>query len=127
MGGDLDVAALADKSSKREASLSMTFVLHESRKFMKNYYSFSYSPIHDETGKVAGCFALPRSHSKSHQCTALRTLSELSAGALTKKRPQACASVGATLSRIRTMYLSPFFIWLTKMADGSQENLRTSS
>ena len=65
----------------------------------ETYYSFSYSPIHDEAGKVGGLFC-PSTEvtAKVINARRLRTLSELSAGALTQKTTsEACASATDTL------------------------------
>lgn len=67
----------------------------------ETYYSFSYSPIRDESGKVAGLFCPSTEVSpKVINARRLRTLSELSAGALTQKTTEAaCASVFTTLAK----------------------------
>ena len=67
----------------------------------ETFYSFSYSPIRDESGDVAGLFC------PSNDVTAkivgarrLRTLSQLAADALMQKSPAAaCASAAATLAK----------------------------
>ena len=67
----------------------------------ETYYSFSYSPIQDESGKTAGLFC------SSAEVTAqilntrrLGTLSELSANALVEKTVEgACFSASYVLSR----------------------------
>jgi PAS domain S-box-containing protein len=67
----------------------------------ETYYSFSYSPIRDESGDVGGLFC------PSNDVTAkvigarrLRTLSELAANALAQKSAAtACASAAATLAK----------------------------
>ena len=65
----------------------------------ETYYSFSYSPIYDESGKVAGLFCpSAETTSKLLHARRLRTLSELSAKALLEKSIQAaCASSLATI------------------------------
>src|SRR6201999_1200124 len=66
----------------------------------ETYYSFSYSPIFDESGKVAGLFC-PSAERTANMLNArrLRTLSELSANALLEKSTSAaCASFLATLA-----------------------------
>jgi PAS domain S-box-containing protein len=95
---------LADKVFKKgEASF-----LDDVRLFMRRedfleetYYSFSYSPIRDESGKVAGLFCPSAEVSpKIINARRLRTLSELSAGALTQKTTEAaCASAFETLAK----------------------------
>lgn len=60
----------------------------------ETYYSFSYSPIYDESGKVGGLFC-PSTETTARVLHArrLRTLSEVSAKALTEKTEQAaCVS-----------------------------------
>jgi signal transduction histidine kinase len=67
----------------------------------ETYYSFSYSPILDESGQVAGLFC-PSTEVSSKVLNArrLRTLSELSASALAEKSVDgACASATRTLAR----------------------------
>ncbi|HUQ05646.1 MAG TPA: ATP-binding protein [Kofleriaceae bacterium] len=65
------------------------------------FYSFSYSPIADESGQVGGLFC-PNTEvtAKLLHSRRLRTLSELAARALIERtRASACASVIATLAR----------------------------
>ena len=67
----------------------------------ETYYSFSYSPIRDESGTVAGLFC-PTTEVTPKVINARRlgTLSELSANALLQKTTEAaCASVAATLAK----------------------------
>jgi PAS domain S-box-containing protein len=69
----------------------------------ETYYSFSYSPIRDESGTVAGLFC-PSTEVTAKVINARRlgTLSELSADALLQKTTEAaCASVVATLAKNR--------------------------
>jgi PAS domain S-box-containing protein len=66
----------------------------------ETYYSFSYSPIRDESDQVVGLFC-PSTEvtAKVINARRLHTLSELSANALTQKTIQAaCASAMATLA-----------------------------
>jgi signal transduction histidine kinase/CheY-like chemotaxis protein len=66
----------------------------------ETYYSFSYSPIFDESGKVAGLFC-PSAERTANTLNArrLRTLSELSANALLEKSTSAaCSTFLATLA-----------------------------
>ena len=67
----------------------------------ETYYSFSYSPIRDETGRVAGLFCPNLDVTAKHLNTRrLHTLSELAARSLMEKTVQAaCASAMRTLSR----------------------------
>lgn len=67
----------------------------------ETYYSFSYSPIRDESGKVGGLFC-PSTEVTAKVVNARRllTLSELSASALMQKTTEAvCASVVSTLGK----------------------------
>lgn len=67
----------------------------------ETYYSFSYSPIRDETGAVAGLFCPTTEVTpKVINARRLSTLSELSANALVQKTTDAaCASVAETLEK----------------------------
>ena len=80
--------------------------VHDMRLFMsrgdfleETYYSFSYSPIHDESGRVAGLFCpSTETSAKILNARRLRTLSELSSKALVEKVTEsACASSLSTL------------------------------
>ena len=67
----------------------------------ETYYSFSYSPIRDETGGVGGLFC-PSAEvtSKVLNARRLRTLSELSADAFVERSVEnACASAMRTLAK----------------------------
>ncbi|HEX8925074.1 MAG TPA: GAF domain-containing sensor histidine kinase, partial [Terriglobales bacterium] len=67
----------------------------------ETYYSFSYSPIRDESGKISGLFC-PSAEvtSKVLNARRLRTLSELSATAFIEKSVEnACASITQTLAK----------------------------
>jgi hypothetical protein len=67
----------------------------------ETFYSFSYSPIRDESGQVRGLFC-PSTDvtSKVVNARRLRTLSELAADALTQKTTAgACATAARTLGR----------------------------
>ena len=95
---------LADKVFERGEA---TFV-DDVRLFMsrgdvleETYYSFSYSPIHDESGRVAGLFCpSTETTAKILNGRRLRTLSELAANAVVEKSTEAaCASSFATLAR----------------------------
>jgi len=83
------------------------FFVDDLRLFMRRgdyleetYYSFSYSPIYDESGKVAGLFCpSAETTAKNLNTRRLRTLSELSAKALIEKSIQAaCHSSLATIA-----------------------------
>jgi PAS domain S-box-containing protein len=67
----------------------------------ETYYSFSYSPIRDEFGRVAGLFCPTADVTpKVINARRLGTLSELSANALVQKTTDAaCTSVAATLGK----------------------------
>ncbi|WP_338874771.1 ATP-binding protein [Spirosoma sp. SC4-14] len=67
----------------------------------ETYYSFSYSPIRDESGNVAGLFCPSSEVTEKNLATRrLRTLSELAAKALVEKAADAaCASVADTLAK----------------------------
>ncbi len=69
----------------------------------ETYYSFSYSPIHDEAGKVGGLFCpSTETTAKILNARRLSTLSELAANAVVENTTAAaCASSFATLSRNR--------------------------
>jgi len=67
----------------------------------ETYYSFSYSPIRDESGRVQGLFCPSNDVTpKVFNARRLRTLSELSSNALIEKTIEAaCSTVAATLAR----------------------------
>jgi len=69
--------------------------------FEETFYSFSYSPIRDEFGEVAGLFCPSNDvTSKAVGARRSRTLSELVANALIQKSTAAaCASAAATLAK----------------------------
>ena len=77
----------------------------------ETYYSFSYSPIRDESGAVAGLFCPSTEVTpKVINARRLRTLSELSANALLQKTEEAaCDSVSATLAKNAEDI--PFFVF----------------
>jgi PAS domain S-box-containing protein len=88
---------LADKVfTKAEPSFANDVRLFMSRGeyLEETYYSFSYSPIYDESGKVAGLFCpSAETTAKILHARQLRTLSELSAKALVEKSVHAaCVS-----------------------------------
>jgi len=66
----------------------------------ETYFSFSYSPIRDESGNVAGLFCPNLNVTATHlNARRLRALSELATRALTEKSVEAaCASAMATLA-----------------------------
>jgi len=85
----------------------------------ETYYSFSYSPIYDESGKVGGLFC-PSAEvtSKVLNARRLRTLSELSANAFVERNVEAaCASAAATLAKNPDDV--PFALLYVLSADGS--------
>ena len=95
---------LVDKVFERgEASFldDVRFLMNRGDFIEETYYSFSYSPIRDESGNVAGLFC-PSTEVTAKVINARRlgTLSELSANALLEKTIEAtCAAVAATLSK----------------------------
>ena len=66
----------------------------------ENYFSFSYSPIRDESGKVAGLFCTNAEMTSKHlNARRLRTLSDLAQRALIEKTAAgACATAAAILA-----------------------------
>jgi len=92
---------LADKVFKQGEA---TFV-DEVRLFMsresgpeENYFSFSYSPIRDESGEVGGLFCPNAEMTAKHlNARRLRTLSELASGALMERTADAAAATAATI------------------------------
>lgn len=95
---------LADKVfQKGEASFvdDVRLFMRRGEFLEETFYSFSYSPIRDDSGAVAGLFC-PSAEvtAKVLHTRRLRTLSELAAKALIEKSAEsACASAAATLSR----------------------------
>ncbi|MGA9737635.1 MAG: response regulator [Candidatus Sulfotelmatobacter sp.] len=94
---------LADKVfEKGEASFvdDVRLFMNRGDLLEETYYSFSYSPILDETGNVAGLFCPSTEVTpKVINARRLRTLSDLSASALTQKTTEdACASALAALA-----------------------------
>ena len=95
---------LADKVLQRgEASFVDEVQLFMNREnfLEETYYSFSYSPIRDEAGRVGGLFC-PSTEVTSKVVSArqLKTLSELSANAYLQKTAEAaCRSAIQTLSK----------------------------
>lgn len=88
---------------KGEASFQddVRFLMNRGDFIEESYYSFSYSPIRDESGAVAGLFCPTTEVTpKVINARRLRTLSELSSNALLQKTTDAaCASVAATLTK----------------------------
>jgi len=93
---------LADKVFKNgEASFDEVRLFMSRGDFLEEtYYSFSYSPIRDESGNVAGLFCPSTEVTpKVINARRLRTLSQLSAHALVQKTTSAaCESAIATLA-----------------------------
>jgi CheY-like chemotaxis protein len=79
--------------------------------FEETYYSFSYSPIRDESGSVGGLFCVSTEVSpKVINARRLRMLSELATNALVQKTTEAaCAWAAATLAKTPTMCRLPCF------------------
>lgn len=84
------------------------------------YYSFSYSPIRDESGKVAGLFC-PSAETTSAVLTArrLRTLSALSANALVEKTVER-AQTSAIETLARNAEDVPFAVLYLLSEDGRE-------
>ncbi|MBI3476283.1 MAG: response regulator [Acidobacteria bacterium] len=95
---------LADKVFKMgEASFvdEVRLFMNRGNFLEETYYSFSYSPIRDESGEIAGLFCPSTEVTpKVINARRLRTLSELSARALMQRTTDgACASAVATLAK----------------------------
>ena len=95
---------LADKVFERgEASFvdEVRLLMKRADFVEETYYSFSYSPIRDESGAVAGLFCPSTEVTpKVINARRLRTLSELSSNALLQKTEEAaCNSVSSTLTK----------------------------
>ena len=89
----------------------------------ETYYSFSYSPIRDESGLVAGLFC-PNTEVTQKVLTTrrLQTISELATKALVEKTTEAaCASVALTLTQNPDDI--PFALLYLTHADGQQARL----
>ena len=98
------IGPLIDKVyQKGEASFvdEVRLLMNRGEFIEETYYSFSYSPIRDESGAVSGLFC-PSTDVSSTVINArrLRTLSELSARALLQKTTEAaCAAAAETLAK----------------------------
>ena len=95
---------LVDKVfQKGEASFldDVRFLMNRGDFTEETYYSFSYSPIRDESGAVAGLFCPTAEVTpKVIHARRLGTLSDLSANALVQKTTDAaCVAVAATLAK----------------------------
>ena len=93
----------------------------------ETYYSFSYSPILDESGKVGGLFC-PSTEITSNVLNArrLRTLSELSASAFIERSVEsACASAVRTLAKNPDDI--PFALLYRFAADGRSMRLQAQT
>jgi len=118
---------LADKVFQRgEASFVDEVRLFMSREdfLEETYYSFSYSPIRDESGNVGGLFC-PSTEvtAKVINARQLLTLSALSANAYLQKTAEAaCASAVATLAN--NLDDIPFCILYLAERDDGHETLR---
>ncbi|MFL9879601.1 ATP-binding protein [Herbaspirillum rhizosphaerae] len=92
---------LADKVFKHgEATFVDEVRLFMSRKSgpEENYFSFSYSPIRDESGEVGGLFCPNAEMTAKHlNARRLRTLSELASGALMERTADAAAATAANI------------------------------
>jgi PAS domain S-box-containing protein len=117
---------LADKVfQKGEASFvdEVRLFMNRGNFLEETYYSFSYSPIRDESGTVAGLFCPSTEVTpKVINARRLRTLSELSVHALVQKSPEAaCNSAMATLGQNRDDV--PFAILYLLEGDGRSARL----
>jgi PAS domain S-box-containing protein len=97
---------LADKVfEKGEASFvdDIRLLMNRGDFVEETYYSFSYSPIRDESGSVAGLFCPSTEVTpKVINARRLQTLAELSANALLQKTTEAaCLAVATTLEKNR--------------------------
>ena len=95
---------MADKVFERgEASFvdDVRLFMNRGDFFEETYYSYSYSPIRDESGRVGGLFCVSTEVTpKVINARRLRTLSELSANAFVQKTTEtACVSAVGTLSK----------------------------
>ncbi len=93
----------------------------------ETYYSFSYSPILDEGGRVGGLFC-PSAEvtSKVLNARRLRTVSELSAAAFVQRRVEdACASAARTLAKNPDDV--PFALLYLLAPDGRTMRIQASS
>ena len=93
----------------------------------ETYFSFSYSPIRDESGNVAGLFCPNLDITSKHlNARRLRTLSELATRSLTEKTVDgACASVMARLADNPDDV--PFALLYLADADGKSARLAHSA
>lgn len=88
----------------------------------EKYFSFSYSPVFDETGKVAGLFC-PNFDTTDKILSARRnrTLSELSARSLLEKSiPAACRSAAQTMSKNQKDIPYAVFYLLNEQGDSAE-------
>ncbi len=92
--------------------------------FEETYFSFSYSPIRDESGSIGGLFCVSTEVSpKVINARRLRTLSELSANTLVQKTTEAaCNSAVNTLAKNPSDV--PFALLYLIQRDGEQLNLQ---
>jgi len=92
---------LADKVFQHaEATLVDDIRLFMNRDYglEENYFSFSYSPIRDESGKVGGLFCTNAEMTSKHlNARRLRTLSELAQRALVEKTASTAAATAAAI------------------------------
>ena len=121
---------LADKVfQKGEASFfnDVRLFMNRGDHLEETYYSFSYSPIRDEFGNVAGLFC--PSTEVTHKvlnARRLRTLSELSANALVQRTMDAaCASASSILAKNRDDI--PFTAIYLIDSEGKRAQLKQSS
>ncbi|MCP3136607.1 ATP-binding protein [Pyxidicoccus xibeiensis] len=93
----------------------------------ETWYSFSYSPIRDESGRVVGLFCpVTDATAKALNTRRLRTLSELAAKALVEKSVSAaCASAASTLTK--NLDDVPFSILYLLEPDGRRARLEQTT
>src|SRR5450830_321506 len=86
--------------SHGEATLAddMRLFMNREHGLEENYYSFSYSPIRDESGEVGGLFCTNAEMTAKHLNTRrLHTLSQLASGALMEKTVAAACATAANI------------------------------
>ena len=120
---------MADKVFERgEASFvdEVRLFMNRGDFFEETYYSYSYSPIRDESGRVGGLFCVSTEVTpKVLNARRLRTLSELSANAFVQKTTEtACDSAVSTLSKNRDDI--PFALLYVMEGENEQVRLQRS-
>lgn len=118
---------LADKVFRQgEASFvdDVQLFMHRGDYLEETYYSFSYSPIRDESGEVGGLFCPSNDVTpKVLSARRLRTLSELAGGPYAgKSTDEACAIIGHEMKNNPSDV--PFALLYVVDADGTQAVLK---